>query len=199
MIPSRRSIADKVPFPNNTEKVITKIQTTQDIVLCVLSSINISRPYLDNYAYMFEKKNVRDTCENIWKFMKENFSFNPEKGKLQTGRTIRYIIHDPQGVGEKYFDCKHFSSFALSTLLALGIKSNLRLCGYNLRDPFPTHVYVVAYDDDGSEIIIDGTLSFFDMESNSQFHQNIHVLKPISGLVPNRLYTANEVKRYAIR
>lgn len=194
MIPSRTSLEKNVPHPRNTEIVLTRIQTTEDIVLCIVNSLNLSRPYLGSYAGHFKNKNIRDTCEDIWHFMKENFIFNPETGRMQTGRTIRYIIHDPDGRGEKYFDCKHFSTFALATCLALGIKSHLRLCGYDRTDPFPTHVYVVAFDEDGEEIIIDGTLGSFNQESNAEFYQNVHMIKQQPGLHPGKLYTANEIR-----
>jgi len=175
MVPSIDFITTRIPPPANTERVICDIQTANDIVECVVNSVEISKWYIKRYAYIFAYNNntILETCNDVYTFMCENFKFNPETGKKQTGRSIRYIIYDPEGYGTKYFDCKHFSTFALATLQSIGIYCHLRLCGYTVLNKNPTHVYVVAYDKEGNEIIIDGTLPVFNRESKSQFIINV--------------------------
>ena len=186
MIPTREFIMSKVPRPDNTEILVSRVQTAEEIVGCVVGSVVKSLPYCGEYAWVFSRGNasVEEVCRDIWEFMKGNFDFQPEPGDLQTGRSVRYIIWDPlqysaqlglagERIGIRQFDCKHYSTFGLATLRALGIESNLRLCGYD-DSGIPTHVYVVAKDTDGNEIILDGTLADFNRESESKFKINVH-------------------------
>lgn len=185
MIPTRQYIMSRVPRPDNTEVLISRVQTAEEITGCVVGSMLKSLSYCGEYAPIFARGNrtVEDICNDIWVFMKENFIFQPEPSEMQTGRSVRYIIWDPvqysaqlglsgERMGSYTFDCKHFSTFGLATLRALGIKSNLRLCGYD-NSGIPTHVYVVAWDDDGNETILDGTLAEFNKESESTFKINV--------------------------
>jgi hypothetical protein len=187
MIPTRSYIMNKIPPPDNSEVLVSKVQTAEEIVGCIMGSVIKSDAYTPNYAGIFMKGNqtVEQLCRDIWTFEKENWNFNPEPADLQTGRSVRYIIYDPiqysrqlglagERIGIRTFDCKHYSTFGLATLRALGIPANLRLCGYDLADPVPTHVYVVAYDQKrNEEIILDGTLDDFNRESESKFKINV--------------------------
>jgi hypothetical protein len=174
MVPDIDFIARRIPPPQNIDETVCDIQTAEDIIACIVNSVEISKWYCNNYSFIFAQDNsVEETCEDIYVFMRENFSFNPETGRKQTGRSVRYIVYDPSGLGRKYFDCKHFSTFALATLKSLGIKCHLRLCGYSAFSNTPTHVYVVAYDERGKKIIVDGTLADFNRESRAKFIINV--------------------------
>jgi hypothetical protein len=188
MVPTRSYIISKIPPPQHTELLVSRVQSAEEIVGCIMGSVVKSDAYCKNYAGVFAygNKTTEQICNDIWDFMKENFKFVPEPSELQTGRTVRYMVYDPiqysrqlglagERIGMKTFDCKHFSTFGLATLRALGIPAGLRLCGYDAEDRTPTHVYVVATDKDGKEIILDGTLPDFNQESNSLFKINVKI------------------------
>lgn len=170
MVPSRKYIMGRIPPPRNIEIIYTDLQTAQQIVDCIRNSVNDSMFYTDRYAHIFahNANSVDDVCSDIWEFMAENFPYKKSKaetGDNQTGRTVRYIIYDPENLGRTYFDCKHYSIFAFATLKTLGIPCELRLTAYDWLDTTPTHVYVAAFDAQGNEYIIDGTMPNYNQES----------------------------------
>ena len=165
-IPTLDAVFCRVPYPNFKTKFVTKMQSVEDIERSIKSSTAASLPYCVNYAFLFSEKNRLDTCQNIYRFMRKYFTYDEEPDVMQSSKTINRILYDAGG------DCKHFSTFAYCTLRALNIPCNYRLCQYDGRNT-PTHIYVVAYDRDGTEIIIDGTLSDFNAEIGSKYIYDI--------------------------
>lgn len=172
MIPSREYIIKCIPPPTNTEVVYSNMQTAEEIVQCVYDSVNDSMWYVPRYAHIFKRNcgSIDDVCSDIWYFMQENWPYSVKKaetGARQTGRTVRYMIYDPTHLGRKYFDCKHYSTFAMATLKGLGIRTELRLSSYEMLDPTPSHVYVCAFDSRGQQFCIDGTMPAYNQESKA--------------------------------
>lgn len=161
-VPSLTWCFQRVPYPDFKSKTITKLQSVDDIEKCVKECSRASLPYCAGYAYGFKGKDTVETCYKVWSFLRRYFTYEEEEEELQSARTVNRILYDPTG------DCKHYSTFAYCTLKALGVDTNFRLCQYKNRDA-PTHIYVVARDPKGREIIIDGTLSQFNEETDSEY------------------------------
>lgn len=146
--------------------------------------------YVKNFAPLFLKGNTKagtdpesgkkivevdldGVCSDIWDFMQNCWPYDPDKAeteKMQTGRTVNYILYD---FTNKYFDCKHYATFAYAVLRALGIDCRLRLTSYDAIMPSPSHIYVIAgvgeYDEDKKQwpetFVIDGTMPEYNEES----------------------------------
>ena len=172
-VPSIEWVQKRVPPIQGKKRKIKDWQTSDDILCAISDGLRLS-PYCENYAYIFEQGNytVEQTCEDLYNFMYDNFVFKAEPPEDQNSKEINVILESATN------DCKHFSTFALGTLQALGIKSTLRICWYwdesgKMRKK-PSHVYVIAYDENGDEIIVDGTLPIFNKESQAAKYKNIN-------------------------
>lgn len=97
-----------------------------------------------------------ETARNIWNYLRSlNYIADPH---------LRQQIKSParlatDGTG----DCKSFSLFALGALSANGIPARFRYANYNGSDK-PSHIYVVAQDEQGRDIILDGVYHEFNAE-----------------------------------
>lgn len=171
-VPTLQEVRESCPPPLGEEEKLVDQQTSKQILAAISNAI-VESPYVKNFAYIFEEGNdtVEQTCADLYDFMHDNFNFDPEPAKRQTERTVSVIVYDTSSV-----DCKHFSTFALSCLQALGIESSLRICKYPNKKSF-THVYVVAWDEEGNEIIVDGTLNSYNVESEAEDYKTLNYKK----------------------
>jgi hypothetical protein len=84
-------------------------------------------------------------------------------------------------VSDGYGDCKHYSGFFAAILSALKIKNNYRFASYN-NNSTPTHVYVVAYDENNRPIICDAVLNTFNTEKKFTNKLDKNMLMSLSGI-----------------
>lgn len=153
MIPRRKYIIARIPPPDGSDIKIVDIQTADDILACVYDSSKDSEWYTGAYAMLFADGNKNEDgtydfngiCEDIWDFMQDQWPYDPNMAETehrQEGRSVRAIIYD---IMPRKFDCKHYATFAYSTLKALRIPCQLRLTSYN---PIPemSHIYVAAFN-----------------------------------------------------
>ena len=145
------------------DKKIIDNQTTADIIQQVLQQHELNRNDADKISHLFDYGNVYETSQAIWDFLKYKVKYSVEPGNFQSTKTISRFIYDAMhGTGKN--DCKHFANFTGAILDSLGYNFKYRFAGYNKYSKNPTHVYVVAYDDLNSEILIDAVISGFDIE-----------------------------------
>ncbi len=173
-IPTREELLLACPPTQGKDRKLTEWQNSNDILSAVSRALIASKPYSRNFAHLFEEGNdsVEQVCNDLWMFMRENISFEPEPAKKQNSKRVNVILRDGYG------DCKHFSTFAMAVLESLNIDCTMRVCAYWDKYGNPkknyTHVYVVAFDEDGKEIIVDGTLPDFNEESEASKYKNIN-------------------------
>ncbi|MBC7509663.1 MAG: transglutaminase domain-containing protein [Ferruginibacter sp.] len=140
---------DKIAYPNGS---------TKDIISTVLYGDKKAAYYTAEFAKTLEAPNMKQTCRNIWAFVKTQIPYVlDENGK-------QWIKSPGRLWKEKAGDCKSFSVFTASCLRNLGITYGYRFASYR-PDPTPTHVYVFVPLANGTEIILD---SVWDGPFNTQ-------------------------------
>lgn len=87
-------------------------------------------------------------CEAVFDYVVDYVRYCEDPGNNQYVKTPARLLAD--GVG----DCKSMAVFIASCLYCLGIDHCFRFVSFNMK-PIYTHVYVVAKDERGKEIIID--------------------------------------------
>lgn len=108
-------------------------------------------------AKYFKGKNDKETCHNIWKFLKNNIRYEAD-GEYQIVRLPSALLATKVG------DCKSFSVFTSAVLTNLGIPNHYVMTSYG-KDPTPSHIYVVT----DSGIICDAVWNQFNAEKTPTY------------------------------
>lgn len=170
-MPSRSSIISKLPAPSNNSIIVEENQTVSDIMSTMVYMHKKNEKYYDKICTIFLGNTLRDTCENLWDFCKQNIPYEVETEDLQTVKNPQRILRDARsGIGH---DCKHYASFiggVLDGLRRKGQKINwlYRFAGYRIFDTSPGHVFVVVKTSN-DEIWIDPVLDSFDEKKTYSF------------------------------
>jgi hypothetical protein len=162
-----------VPRPRYEEKLIVKNQTANDISKLLRQAEFNSRSYAKKLSRYFDYGSDRDKCRIIWKFLRQNIEYRKEPATRQTAKEISRLLSDGFG------DCKHYSTFVVSMLLALEIPCFFRLVSFRQYDKSPTHAYAVALID-GEIIPIDACIGIWGRESKYKWAYNIPPLKKVN-------------------
>jgi hypothetical protein len=162
-MPNIREVYRLLAPANNKAVKQVENQTTNDIILQVLKQHKSNAIEAKKIAHLFDGGNLYSTCEIIWNFLKYQVPYAVEPSDRQSTKTISRILYD--ALNNKGNDCKHYSGFTGAILDALGYKKDYvyRFAGYSNYHNTPTHVYVVANDNDG-KIYCDAVISGFDLE-----------------------------------
>jgi hypothetical protein len=110
-----------------------------------------------NSAKYFKGKDDKETCYNIWKFLKTNIRYEAD-GEYQIVRLPSALLATKVG------DCKSFSVFTSAVLTNLGIPNHYVMTSYR-KDPTPSHIYVVT----DSGIICDAVWTHFNAEKTPTY------------------------------
>lgn len=135
----------------NYKNTIKKLSgNTSDIVSVVMETYNKDWQQVRETAKQLRGVDipVRQICKNIFDYVIANVRYKEDPAGVQWVKTPARLIAD--GVG----DCKSMSIFTASCLRSLGIEHFFRFVSFTKRKE-ATHVYVVALDENGREIIID--------------------------------------------
>lgn len=89
-----------------------------------------------------------DICYSLFKYVLANVRYKEDTAGYQFIKSPARLLHDGEG------DCKSMTIFIASCLYCLGIPHILRFVGFDNSGQY-THVYPVAIDEGGNEIIID--------------------------------------------
>lgn len=157
-----------MPSPAMKEQLITRNQTAEDIARLLLYAEKESRRYVPKIVEYFDDRNPENICYKVWFFLRRNVNYLKEPPTRQTAKTINRIIADGYG------DCKHYATFSVAILRALGIPCVFRLASFDWSNKTPTHAYCVAFIN-GKEIYIDPCIRQFDQECA---YKHKHDLKP---------------------
>jgi len=121
-------------------------------------------------ARRFQGKTVLDTVRNIHQFLRQNFVYLKDSEQYQVSKLPARFLSEQTG------DCKSYSLFAASILANLGIPVGFKYAGYMPGSIVPTHIYVVAQDEKGKTLILDGTNPNFGIEK-PPFYSYVKPLK----------------------
>ena len=91
---------------------------------------------------------VDEKCESIFSYLIDNVVYKLDDYGSQFIKSPARLLADGCG------DCKSLTMFIACCLHCLGIKHIIRFVNYDGGDQY-THVYPVAIDEDGNEIILD--------------------------------------------
>jgi len=156
---TNNNILRQIGKPKGQAVKIVKFHNTSDIIKQMQAAHYENAIMAVNFANRFKGRLVKDTCNNIFNFIKNNIEYRIEPADAQTTKTINRLISDGYG------DCKHYSGFFASVLHALNIPFVYRFVSYTT-DKTPTHVYIVAYDEKNQPIYCDAVLDDFNTEKN---------------------------------
>jgi hypothetical protein len=159
MYNTRADILTRIGRPNGTTSVVVNMHNTSDIIKQMQKALYDNSAFAKKIAYKFKGSTVKQTCRNIFNWLKENIEYRIEPAHLQTTKSLQRLVSDGYG------DCKHYSGFFAAILSALNIKHHYRFTSYN-NSTTPTHVYVVAYDEKNQPIYCDAVLEVFNTEKN---------------------------------
>ena len=156
---NRADILTRIGRPNGTTSVVVNMHNTSDIINQMQKAHYDNSAFAKKIAYKFKGSTVKQTCRNIFNWLKDNIEYRIEPAHLQTTKSLQRLVSDGYG------DCKHYSGFFAAILSALNIKHHYRFTSYN-NSTTPTHVYVVAYDERNQPIYCDAVLEVFNTEKN---------------------------------
>lgn len=130
----------------------------QDIITTIEKNFPAGVKQTKQFAGQLKGSSYRDSARNVWNFLKDHITYVKDRQDAQMIKLPSRFIHDGTG------DCKSYSLAAASLLQNLGVPGvRFRYASYG-SSPTPTHVYVVASDENGKDIIVDGCWLQFDSE-----------------------------------
>lgn len=141
---------------------------TIDIVKGIMDADKCGVPYVEGEAPKLRANSIYQTCENIYRFVRDNIPYNEDKEGEQLIQSPgelwnnRYRSKGGTGAGG---DCKSMSMFCSALLKAMGIYDFKYRFVSEIPDEDLYHVYIIVKDDFGEGyIILDCTLDEFDKE-----------------------------------
>jgi predicted transglutaminase-like cysteine proteinase len=163
---------------DSLEKVILDQKgNTGNIIEIIFKADEISDSYINkNNVECLRGKNDYETMRNVWGFVKRNVRYKADKAGLEQVKTPGALFKIGKG------DCKSFSIAIVARLRSLGYnRIYYRFTAYEPGDV--SHVYVVAYTQQGQKIILDSVYDFFDAEAPYYYKKDIpaRVTASISG------------------
>ncbi len=193
MYNSRAEILTTIGKPKGAAKVVVNMHNTSDIIRQMQKAHYDNSAFAKKIAYQFKGGSVKQTCKNIFNWIKENIQYKVEPAHLQTTKSLQRLVSDGYG------DCKHYSGFFAAILSALNIKHHYRFASYS-SSTTPTHVYVVAYDEKGRPVYCDAVLENFNTEKGYTHKIDKNMLAHLSGIdaIGRRTKAERKEKRQAV-
>lgn len=130
------------------DTIINRQGKTKDIIQAVVDCYNSDYAQVQELADNLPGNDTLSRCRAVFDFVDKNIKYQIDPLQKQWIRTPARLWSDGEG------DCKSFSIFICSCLRCMGIPHLFRFAAYEGNSD-PTHVYAVAIDESGKEIIVD--------------------------------------------
>lgn len=130
------------------DTIINRQGKTKDIMQAVVDCYNSDYSQVQELADNLPGNDTLSRCRAVFDFVDKNIKYQIDPLQKQWIRTPARLWSDGEG------DCKSFSIFICSCLRCMGIPHLFRFAAYEGNSD-PTHVYAVAIDEGGKEIIVD--------------------------------------------
>lgn len=130
------------------DTIINRQGKTKDIMQAVVDCYNSDYAQVQELSDNFPGNDTLSRCRAVFDFVDKNIKYQIDPLQKQWIRTPARLWSDGEG------DCKSFSIFICSCLRCMGIPHLFRFAAYEGNGD-PTHVYAVAIDESGKEIIVD--------------------------------------------
>jgi hypothetical protein len=156
--------------------------SNNDIINAIESNFNkaVKQVSEDGWYKQFEGNTLKETCNNVWRFIKLNVPYQEDGTEEQKIKLPARTLADAKnGIGT---DCKSFALLA-AAILSKYAPVSFRYTSYR-NDPTPTHVYCVV---DGGRYIIDAVWKYPNSEKPYKFKYD-HKMKisTLSGFAPEK-------------
>ena len=184
------------PYTNNSN-LLVKDQSTNDIIKEILEAHKKYASEYDKISEQFWKGNVKDTCKNLFKFLKKNVKYSIEPDSRQSVKSPSAILATGK-YKDGGNDCKHFSLWQAGILDSLKRKGYnvdwcYRFANYKIFQSMPHHVFIVVFIN-GKEYWCDPVLN--EWNERKPYINKIDKkmsLYSISGIGRTRKYTAAKI------
>ena len=143
---------------------------TNDIVVAILNADKLASPFTKVFASYLKGSTVEQTARNVFDFIFKNIRYQLDPLGIQ------WVKSPAQTWKDRYADCKSMSIFSASIFANLGIPYAYRFVSYG-SSPVWTHVYVIVYDSEGREIIVDPVYKKFNKEKSHRFKKDYKMSK----------------------
>ena len=152
------------------DTIINRQGKTKDIMQAVVDCYNSDYSQVQELADNFPGNDTLSRCRAVFDFVDKNIKYQIDPLQKQWIRTPARLWSDGEG------DCKSFSIFICSCLRCMGIPHLFRFAAYEGNSD-PTHVYAVAIDESGKEIIVDPV--YRDENGKAVFNKECPYIKKI--------------------
>jgi hypothetical protein len=163
-------ISKQVGPPQGLAHKVVKFHNTNDIINQIQAAHKNNAALAQKFAHSFKRGSHRATTRAIFDFVKNYIKYHVEPADRQTTKTIQRMLADGHG------DCKHYSGFIAANLDALGIPFKYRFVSFKRGNTTPTHVYVVAQDEQGQDIYLDAVLPFWNTEKPFAHKKDLKIM-----------------------
>jgi hypothetical protein len=152
------------------DTIINRQGKTKDIMQAVVDCYNSDYAQVQELADNLPGNDTLSRCRAVFDFVDKNIKYQIDPLQKQWIRTPARLWSDGEG------DCKSFSIFICSCLRCMGIPHLFRFAAYEGNSD-PTHVYAVAIDESGKEIIVDPV--YRDESGKAVFNKECPYIKKI--------------------
>ena len=144
--------------PNMKNRVVTKSGYNNDIIKTLNGMFPVAVE--QTKGVRFSGDNLTQKGRAIWNYLNKNIQYRKDDPGKQVIQSPSRMILDTRAA-----DCKSKALAAAAFMQNNGFKDvALRYSSYNPIDDTPTHVYAVAKDEKGNEIIVDPVYKQFNRE-----------------------------------
>lgn len=152
-------IVKNIPKPEFKEVLVTKYQSTSDIIADLIFCFKKYKFQGKKIADYYYTGNIKNDSYQIWDFIKNEIEYNAEPFERQTTSSLSRIIYDQIG------DCKHSALIVASIGYEMGYNVIIRFASYN-KNKVLGHVYVILENPETKQQIIVDPLQEFDYEKS---------------------------------
>jgi len=168
---SKNLLISKLPPFLNQQNIIVENQDVDDIITGILKTHEKYKKDYDKISGYFEGKDVNETSQNIFNFLKQNIRYKAESENRQMLKSPSSFISTGTG------DCKSFA------LMINGINDSIRrkngesyelIYRFASYDPFnniPQHVFAVVKDKN-DEIYVDPVLNYYNQKKEPYYYKD---------------------------
>ncbi len=168
------------PLSDGRNTVIKKGASVNDTVKFIPKVVRETLYQTEKIAKVLKGNSTKESCHNIWDFVYTHIRYEKDEENAEQIRAPARAWHDRvRGV-----DCDCYTTFISSILSNLKIPHELRIAKYF--KAYFQHIYPVAFDEQGKEIIIDCVVDQFNYEEPySEIKNKTMDLEYLSGIDGN--------------
>jgi len=174
--------------PEMKNQVVTKSGYNNDIIVALNS--RFPQAVEQTKGVQFSGENLNQKGRAIWNYLNKNVRYQKDLPGKQVIQLPARMIRDTGAA-----DCKSLALAAAAFMQNNGFKDvALRYSSYNPIDETPTHVYAVAKDERGNEIIVDPVYKQYNREVPYKFKKDYQMeISVLSGIGQMKLIKAGVI------